>query len=99
MAYVITDACEGVCDMACVRACPVDAIHGALPTRQLEALSRDERAARRLRLFIGPEACICCGACEPECPVDAIHDEGSVPDDERHAVGENAAFFRAKAAR
>lgn len=31
MAYVITDACAGVKDAACVEVCPVDAIH---PTRQ-----------------------------------------------------------------
>ena len=98
MAYVITDACEGTCDLACVAVCPVDAIHGAMPLRQLEALPPSERAARRLRMYIDPETCISCGACEPECPAEAIHDEDSVPESERQAAEENAAFFRARQA-
>ena len=79
MAYVISDACEGTCDLACVAVCPVDAIHGAMPLRQLEALPPSERAARRLRMYIDPETCISCGACEPECPVSAIFEASAVP--------------------
>ena len=94
MSYVITDACQSVCDLACVRVCPVDAIHGPLPLRQIEELSTDERAARQLRMYIDPETCICCDACEPECPVEAIFDEDDVPAAQRHAVAENAAFFQ-----
>ena len=61
MAYVITEPCVSTCDQACVKACPVDAIHGP----------RAENP-RGLQLYIDPDNCICCAACEPECPVEAI---------------------------
>lgn len=78
MAYVITDPCIAVCDTACVKVCPVDAIHGPAPSGQL---------------VIDPIACICCGMCEPECPVSAIFDEPEVPAHHRAAIARNAEFF------
>ena len=32
MSYIIGKACDGVCDTACVDACPVDCIHGPIDT-------------------------------------------------------------------
>ncbi len=95
MSYVITDACVGACDMGCVSVCPVDAIHGAVPERELRALSTAERAKRHpsLQLYIDPERCICCGACEPECPVNAVFDEGDLPSDKAWCREDNARFF------
>ncbi|ABR50189.1 NADH dehydrogenase (quinone) [Alkaliphilus metalliredigens QYMF] len=52
--YVITDDCKG-CTL-CVKACPVDAIHG-------------ERKAVHL---INTDTCIKCGACVDKCPFKAI---------------------------
>jgi ferredoxin len=78
MAYVIAEPCVGTCDTACVRVCPVDAIHGPDDPKQL---------------YIDPEACICCAACEPICPVNAIFEESDVPEQWRGAIAENAAFF------
>lgn len=78
MAYVITDPCVSVCDTACVKVCPVDAIQGGPETGQL---------------FIDPGACICCAACEPVCPVNAIYEEGDVPAQYAGAIQRNAEFF------
>ncbi|HEU5055424.1 MAG TPA: 4Fe-4S binding protein [Kofleriaceae bacterium] len=66
MAYVITQKCAGVCDMACVDVCPCDCIAGP----------------PGVRMFIDPDECIDCGACLPVCPADAIvHDGDAAPAD------------------
>lgn len=98
MSYVITDACAVACEIQCVQACPVDAIHGAVSERALRELDPTQRVLRAgaLRLYIDPESCICCGACEPECPVNAIYDESSLPDDKAWCLDDNAQFFASR---
>lgn len=95
MSYVITDACVGACEMACVQVCPVDAIHGAVPERELSVLAPAQRAQRypSLQLYIDPDTCTSCGACESECPANAIFDEDDLPEDKRWCRDENARFF------
>ena len=46
------------------------------------------------QLFIHPDECIDCGACEPVCPVSAIFQEDAVPDEWKHFVDSNAAYYR-----
>jgi len=89
MPYVIAEPCESTCDTACVDFCPVDAIHGSRPIDEIRALAATARSG--LRLYIDPEACICCAACEPECPVGAIFDEDDLPEQWRHYAALNAA--------
>lgn len=80
MAYVITEACVGVKDKACVNVCPVDCIHeGAEPYDML---------------YIDPDECIDCGLCEPECPVTAIFADTDIPKEQQNFVQINADFFR-----
>lgn len=57
MSYTITSACTGC--TACVRVCPVDAIHGE----------------RKELHQIDPLKCIDCGACGRVCPSAAVLDE------------------------
>jgi ferredoxin len=85
MTYVITGACAGTCNTACVDACPVDCIEGPF--------SREAMRGGRLQMFINPNECICCNACVSECPVDAIvlDTDASAADLDR-----NAEFFRLK---
>jgi formate hydrogenlyase subunit 6/NADH:ubiquinone oxidoreductase subunit I len=61
MSYTITDSCTGC--TACVRKCPVNAIHG-------------ERKAQH---HIDPALCIECGACGRICPAHAVLDPCGVP--------------------
>jgi NAD-dependent dihydropyrimidine dehydrogenase PreA subunit len=95
MAYVITDACVGTCDTACVDVCPCDCIAGPLSVEELRQLAPGDRPARvaGLQLYIDPEHCIDCDACLPECPVGAIFPDDDVPADQRDAIRRNAEFF------
>jgi NAD-dependent dihydropyrimidine dehydrogenase PreA subunit len=93
MPYVITEACIGICDTACVEVCPVDCIMGPVATDAIRAMPAPERHRRSVRLFIDAEACICCGACEPECPVGAIVEDETLPRD-APAIVDAADFFR-----
>lgn len=68
MAYVIVGSC--VNDTACIKACPVDAIH---PT-SLEADHGDADM-----LFVDPDACIDCNACAEACPVRAVIPGNELP--------------------
>jgi NAD-dependent dihydropyrimidine dehydrogenase PreA subunit len=92
MTYIITGACEGVCDASCVDVCPVDCIYPA------KGYSLDEADKERMRtaneqLYIHPEECIDCGACEPECPVQAIFPEDEVPDESKESIKKNYQRF------
>jgi ferredoxin len=78
MVYVITSKCVGVCDTACVKACPVDCILGPADGQ----------------MVIDPDECICCGACVQECPVDAIVDESDATPLERAFNADHAARIR-----
>lgn len=84
MAYVIAEPCIGTKDMACVDACPVDAIH---PRKD------DESSATTLQLYIDAEACICCASCVPVCPVSAIYAEEDLPVKWKHFVQVNRNWF------
>ena len=87
MAFIITSPCIGTKDTACVDVCPVDCIH---PTKDDADFDQHEM------LYIDPEECIDCGACEPACPVEAIFEEDAVPDDQKHHIETNAAYYRNK---
>lgn len=76
--YVITAACIGVKDGACVEVCPVDCI-----------FSND----RAPQYYINPIECIDCGSCEPVCPVQAIYQDSEVPAELHPYIALNAAFF------
>jgi ferredoxin len=93
MPYVITETCTGVCDTSCVDVCPVDCIAGPIATDEIRAMTPNERQQRSIRLFIDPDACICCAACVSECPVEAIVEDETLPPD-APAIVEAAAFFR-----
>lgn len=77
MSYIIGKACDGVCDTACVDACPVDCIHGPIDITgggsEVNGLTKEELKGKQL--YINPEECILCGACLPECPVDAVYED------------------------
>jgi ferredoxin--NADP+ reductase len=71
--YVILGTC--VNDAACVKACPVDAIH---PT----PLEADFATADML--YIDSAVCVSCNACAEACPVQAIVPADRLP--ERFAI-------------
>ncbi|MCB0278535.1 MAG: 4Fe-4S binding protein [Calditrichaeota bacterium] len=87
MAYVITEACIGVTDTACVEVCPVDCIH---PTKEEWV----DGKAKGDMLYINPDECIDCGACLPECPVEAIYEEDDIPDNLQKFIQINADFYK-----
>jgi ferredoxin len=97
MSYIITSKCDGVCDTACVKVCPVDCIHGPIFTngsgKETLDMSNDEKQGKQL--YINPDECVLCGACIPECPVNAIV-EGELEAIERgeeKSVYANYSFF------
>ena len=85
MTYVITEPCIDVRDQACVEVCPVECIH---PFEGEEGFDTENM------LYIDPSECIDCGACVPECPVEAIFAEDEVPDEWKHFIEKNAAYFK-----
>ena len=96
MAYVISRACAGTFDTACVEVCPCDCILGPAPVGELRRVPPSERGSAfpAVQLFIDPDECIDCGACVPECPVDAIAHEA---DADAADVARNAGFFAPRA--
>ncbi len=84
MAYVITEACIGVKDSACVAVCPVDCIH---PTPAEDAFATIDQ------LYIDPLSCIDCGACQVVCPVSAIFPEDEVPAHLASYIEKNRLFY------
>ena len=93
MAYVITQACEGVCDTACVQVCPVDCIHGPNDPKGSGKEVKGLASKEGLQLYINDAECIDCGVCEPECPVKAIFPEDEVPDNMKIYIAKNKKFF------
>ena len=87
MPYVITEACIGTKDRACVDVCPVDCIHPRKDETDFEGATQ---------LFIHPDECIDCGACEPECPVTAIFPEEDVPANLKQYVQINREVFKSE---
>ncbi len=83
--FVIAEPCIGTKDTACVDVCPVDCIH----PRKDEAGFDEEDL-----LYINPDECIDCGACEPACPVTAIFREDEVPEQWKHFIEINAAYYK-----
>ena len=84
MAYVIVGTC--INDTACIKACPVDAIH---PT------PRDPGFATADMLYIDPEACIDCNASAEACPVRAVLPADELPPRLRRYQDINALYARA----
>jgi ferredoxin len=87
MSYIIGNKCISVCDTACVKVCPVDAINGPKLVdgvgSEVENMTKEELVG--LQLYINPDQCIDCGACVPECPEDAIYKD----EDEAIALGDS----------
>ena len=96
MAYFITRSCEGTCDTAGVKVCPMDCIVGPVELVSIQAVPKAERRQQlaSVQLFINPDECIDCGACQPECPVDAIHFDDEAGPELLDDLRRNAAFFR-----
>jgi len=83
MAYVIAEPCIGTKDMACVDACPVDAIHPGKHDRGVETAPQ---------LYINAD-CIDCGNCIPACPVSAIFAGEDLPDKWKHYAQINRDWY------
>jgi ferredoxin--NADP+ reductase len=83
--HVITEACIGTKDTACVDVCPVDCIH----PRKDEATFADAQ-----QLYIDPDTCIDCGLCVDECPVKAIYPEDEVPDNMKQYIEINLRWYK-----
>jgi NAD-dependent dihydropyrimidine dehydrogenase PreA subunit len=82
MAYVITDSC--IKDLLCADVCPTDCIHP----------KKDEPAFESApQLYVDPTGCIDCGACVPLCTSDSIHPIDDVPQEKKHFIAANAAFY------
>lgn len=93
MPHIIAQACEGVCDAACVQVCPVDCIYPPDGFSLDSEKDKDRMKAVNEQLYIHPEECIDCGACIPECPVDAIFEEKAVPKDQKQYIAKNYKRF------
>lgn len=76
--YVITEACAGVKNAACVDVCPVSCIHTTPEASQY---------------YIDPEVCIACEQCFFVCPVEAIYLDENLPPQLQHFAQINAEFF------
>ena len=98
MSFIIGSKCVSVCDTGCVKACPVDCIHGPIDTTgcgsEVPSL-RKEGKLEGQQLYIDPSVCIECGACLSECPPDAIFEfeEDAISAGEKEYVHKNYNFF------
>ena len=84
MTFVITNACVGVKDGACVDVCPCDCIHPRPDEAGFESAKQ---------LYIDPDHCIDCGLCVDACPVRAIYPESDLPADLQKYIQINAEHF------
>lgn len=82
MPHVITDTC--VKDELCVDSCPSDSIHPKKDEAGFEA---------EPQMYINPEECMDCGACIAACPTNSIYAADELPEDKRHFVEKNAAYY------
>jgi ferredoxin len=87
MPHVITEACIGVKDGACVAMCPMNGIH---PTPEEAAFKSEEM------LYIDPNHCIDCGLCADECAVQAIYPSDQVPAQWRSYIERNAGYYQSR---
>ena len=87
MTYVITEACIGVKDRACVDVCPVDCISPGPDDGDFHGAEQ---------LYIDPEICIDCAACVDACPVLAIHEDTHLPERWQHYAQLNEKYFSAR---
>ena len=97
MSFIIGNKCVSVCDTACVKVCPVDAIHGPKIVdglgKEVKSMTKEELVG--MQLYINPDQCIDCGACLIECPVQAIYsneDEATYFKDEE-SIHKNYNFY------
>ena len=79
MTYVITEACIGEKNGACVDVCPAACIHTTPDAPQN---------------YIDPDVCIECEQCVLVCPVHAVFLDVDVPDEWQSYIDVNADFFR-----
>ena len=93
---VITEPCVATCDTACVDICPIDCIHGPLSLEAIRAIPPEARREQLpgTQMFVNPAECIGCWACIAVCPVNAIFADDDVPEEWRHYIELNAAFFQ-----
>ena len=104
--YVITEACIGTKDRACVDVCPVQCIYelrdGQMESRDSQdgAVANTHPAHSELQvlhgdemLYINPDECTSCDACLPECPVDAIYPADKVPQAQQEFIDVNRFVF------
>jgi ferredoxin len=77
--YVITEACIGEKNGACVDVCPAACIHTTADAAQN---------------YIDPDVCIECEQCVLVCPVHAVFLDVEVPQEWQSYIGVNADFFR-----
>lgn len=100
MSYIIGNKCVSVCDTACVKVCPVDAINGPKLVDGLGSEVKDmtKEELIGLQLYINPNECIDCGACVPECPEDAIYkdEEEAIALGDSESIDKNYGFYGLK---
>lgn len=82
MAYVITDSC--IKDALCVDVCPTDCIHPKKDEPKFET---------ETQMYVDPKECIDCGACVPVCTSDSVHPAEELPEEQKHFVEKNAAYY------
>lgn len=87
MSHWITEPCIGTKDVGCVEVCPVDCIH---PRKDEPDFDVEEM------LYIDPDTCIDCGLCVDECPVKAIFPDDEMPDQWKHFIEVNKAYYERK---
>jgi NAD-dependent dihydropyrimidine dehydrogenase PreA subunit len=85
MPYIVTQACLGEKNKACMDVCPVACIY-------------EESDELDQMVYINPDECIDCGACESACPVNAIYEESAVPEEWSEYIELNQRWFEDRAA-
>ncbi|MFN3231164.1 MAG: indolepyruvate ferredoxin oxidoreductase subunit alpha [Alphaproteobacteria bacterium] len=81
MTYVVTEACIGVKDQACMEVCPEFCIFA----EDADVMS-----------FIDPNRCSDCGACAEACSMGAIFSDKALPRASEEFLAINAYWFKHK---